>query len=272
MNTSLNFTEFEYQGWQQSAQQYHLSFVPLTNQMIDPLLNAVDAKAGTKLLDIATGIGYVAGEAAQRQCQVIGLDFSEAMLAKAKDLYPHVEWRQGSAESLPFGDAEFDAVVMNFGILHLAEPQRAINEAFRVLRPFGKFAFTMWDVLEKSIGLKLMYEAIQHYADLDISLPDGPPFFYFSQPENSIGALNQAGFLNPLVQYYSLNWKLANADELFDAFYQGTARTGGLLRRQSQQNIAQMRQAIRQTTQAYFQENQLVLPMSALVVSGEKIN
>ncbi len=54
------FREFEYQGWQKSAQQYHAFFGSLTNQTIETLLDAVNARSGTKLLDIATGPGYVA--------------------------------------------------------------------------------------------------------------------------------------------------------------------------------------------------------------------
>lgn len=271
MEKLQEFREFEYQGWQQSADEYHYSFGSLTFQMIKPLLDAVNAQAGIKLLDVATGPGYVAAQAAQRQCQVTGLDFAEAMLAKAREINPDLNWVQGDAESLPFKAAEFDAVVMNFGILHLAEPQKAINEAFRVLRDRGKFAFTVWDVMEKSIGFQLIYHAIQTYGAQDVPIPPGPPFFYFSQPENSINALENAGFSNPLVEQIPLIWELESADQFFAAFYKGTARTGGLLRRQPEKNLENIRAAISETTLPYLKQNKLVLPMSALVVSAEKL-
>ncbi len=252
-NSSQSFRDFEYHGWQQSVDQYDNSFGSLTNQIIEPLLNAVNAQTGTKILDIATGPGYVAATAAKRQCQVIGLDFSDAMLKKAKQLNPDLEFVQGAAESLPFENEEFDAVVMNFGILHLAEPQKAINEAFRVLRHPGKFAFTVWDVLDKSIGIKLVHQAIQTYGNLEVALPEGPPFFYFSEEQNCISALQKAGFSHPSVSKFSLTWELTNADELFDAFYQGTARTGGFLRSQIEENLANIRNAVCQTSLPYFQ-------------------
>jgi ubiquinone/menaquinone biosynthesis C-methylase UbiE len=271
MEKLQEFREFEYQGWQQSADEYHYSFGSLTFQMIKPLLDAVNAQAGIKLLDVATGPGYVAAQAAQRQCQVTGLDFSLAMLAKAREINPALNWVQGDAESLPFNPGEFDAVVMNFGILHLAEPQKAINEAFRVLRQPGKFAFTVWDVLEKSIGFQLIYQAIQTYGAPDVSMPPGPPFFYFSQPENSINALENAGFTNPLVEQIPLIWELESGEHFFAAFYKGTARTGGLLRRQPEKNLENIRAAISEATLPYLKENKLVVPMSALVVSAEKL-
>lgn len=270
-NSAKKFRDFEYDGWQKSADQYHHSFSALTNQMIEPLLNAVNAQTGTKILDIATGPGYVAAAAAKRQCQVIGLDLSDAMLEKAKQLHPDLKFIQGEAESLPFESGEFDAVVMNFGILHLAEPQQAIKEVFRVLRHQGKFAFTVWDLLDKSIGIKLVHEAIQTYGNLEIPLPEGPPFFYFSEETNCIESLQNAGFSHPLVSKFSLIWELANADELFDAFYKGTARTGGLLRLQINQTIADIRAAIRQKSVSYLDKNKLILPMSALVASGIKL-
>ena len=270
-NLSQSFRDFEYNGWQKSVEEYNNHFTSLTNQMIEPLLNSVNAQKGTKILDIATGPGYVAAAAAQLQCHVIGLDFSDSMLKKAKQLNPKVEFIQGEADFLPFENEEFDAVVMNFGILHLAQPQKAINEAFRVLRQSGKFAFTVWDVLDKSIGIKLVHQAIKTYGNFEISLPEGPPFFYFSEAENCIDALQKAGFSHPLVSKFSLTWELANADELFDAFYQGTARTGGFLRSQTEQNISDIRNAVHQTSLSYLEKNKLILPMAALVASGTKL-
>ena len=136
---------------------------------------------------------------------------------------------------------------MNFGVLHLAEPQKAINEAFRVLRHPGKFAFTVWDVMDKCIGIKLVYKAIHDYGNLEVDIPEEPPFFYFSEEKNGGSSLQNSGFSHILVSKFSLTWELTNADELFDAFYKGTAITGGLLRNQTDENLADIKDAIRQT-------------------------
>ncbi|NET59250.1 MAG: class I SAM-dependent methyltransferase [Symploca sp. SIO2E6] len=264
------FREFEYQGWQQSVDQYHASFGSLTSQTIETLLDVVQAEAGTELLDIATGPGYVAAQALKRQCQVTGVDFSEAMVTKAQQLHPHIKFVQGIAEDLPFEAAQFDAAVMNFGILHLADPDKAISEAFRVIRPQGKLAFSVWDLPEKAIGLQIVHEAIQAQGNLAIALPEGPPFFHFSNPEHCIESLAKAGFNNPVVQQIPLTWELETVDELFDAFYQGTARTGGFLRAQSEQSLADIRAAVQETALKYISNNKLVLPMPALVASAHK--
>jgi ubiquinone/menaquinone biosynthesis C-methylase UbiE len=136
------FREFEHAGWEVNVAEYEDAFARLTRQAIGPLLEAVNARQGIRLLDVATGPGYVAAAAAARGARVTGIDFSAPMVARARDLNPAVEFQVGDAEALSFPDASFDAVVMNFGILHLARPERAMSEAARVLRPGGRFAFT----------------------------------------------------------------------------------------------------------------------------------
>jgi SAM-dependent methyltransferase len=71
------------------------------------------------------------------------------MLEVAKRLAPTVEWRQGVAESLPFPDRSFDAVVSQFGLMFFKDRREALREALRVLVPKGRLAFAVWDSLDK---------------------------------------------------------------------------------------------------------------------------
>ncbi|NEO23090.1 MAG: class I SAM-dependent methyltransferase [Moorea sp. SIO1F2] len=277
-NNPKEFRQFEYCGWQQSVDQYHSSFSSLTSQTIESLLDSVNAGRDMELLDIATGPGYVAAQAQKRGCKVTGVDLSDAMVAKAKQLNPQIDLRsryaieffQGEAESLPFPESQYQAAVMNFGILHLAEPEKALGEAFRVIASQARFGFTVWSKPEKSIALKIMNKAIETYKNTDITLPEGPPFFLFSEQDYCFKCLQHLGFKNPSVQEIPLLWELSSADELFDAFYKGTARTGGILRAQTSKSLDNIRAAIHQDTASYRQNNRLLLPMSAIVVSAQK--
>ncbi|NEP50733.1 MAG: class I SAM-dependent methyltransferase [Moorea sp. SIO3C2] len=269
-NNPKEFRQFEYCGWQQSVEQYHSSFSSLTSQTIDTLLDSVNAAKEMELLDIATGPGYVAAQAHKRGCKVTGVDLSEAMVTKARQLNPQIEFCQGEAESLPFPESQYQAAVMNFGILHLAEPEKALGEAFRVIRSQAKFAFTVWSKPEKSVAFKIMNKAIETYKNTDITLPEGPPFFLFSEPDYCFKCLQNLGFKNPSFQEIPLLWELSSADELFDAFYKGTARTGGILRAQTSQSLENIRAAVHQETANYRQNNRLLLAMSAIVVSAQK--
>jgi len=119
------FRAFEHAGWQGAALRYDDAFGSLTRQAIDPLLDAAEARSGARVLDVASGPGYVAAAAAARGARVTGVDFSLAMVRLARAQNPGVKFRTGNAEALPFRDGSFDAVVMNFGMLHLARPDIA---------------------------------------------------------------------------------------------------------------------------------------------------
>lgn len=90
------FREFEHRGWQGIPQQYHEAFGQLTTQSIEPLLDAAGVKNGARVIDIASGPGYVAAAAARRGATVIGVDFSAAMVAEAQGRNPDVEFREGN--------------------------------------------------------------------------------------------------------------------------------------------------------------------------------
>jgi SAM-dependent methyltransferase len=69
------------------------------------------------------------------------------MLAVAKGLGPAVDWRQGSAESIPFFDRSFDAVVSQFGLMFFTDRDQALREMLRVLKPGGRLVVLVWDAL-----------------------------------------------------------------------------------------------------------------------------
>ena len=195
MSTDSNaFHDFERAGWERASEHYGNAFGALTMQAAGALLGAAQVSAGTRLLDVATGPGFIAGAAASLGAIVIGLDFAEAMIAESRRRHPAIEFRQGDAEALPFGDSTFDAVVMNFGLLHLARPEAAIAEAHRVLRPGGRYALTVWAPPGEAVGFGMTIGALQAHGDPAVPLPEGPPFFRFSAGDEFAGTLEAAGF------------------------------------------------------------------------------
>ena len=177
------FRNFELAGWQEIPAGYHDAFGPLTAQAIEPLLDAVRLKKAMSFLDIASGPGYVAAAAAKRGAIVLGVDFSAAMVDHAQRLHPGVEFREGDAEMLPCGNGLFDAAAMNFGILHLGRPETALLEAHRVLRKGGRFGFSVWANPEETVGFGIVLRAVELHGEPRVELPEGPPFFRYSDPE-----------------------------------------------------------------------------------------
>jgi ubiquinone/menaquinone biosynthesis C-methylase UbiE len=265
-----SFREFEHSGWQGIPQRYHQAFGELTTQSIEPLLDTAGVQNGTKVIDIATGPGYVAAAAARRGASVIGVDFSATMIAEARRRNRDIEFREGDAEQLAFGNGLFEAAVVNFGILHLARPDQALAEACRVLRPGGRFGFTVWAKPEEAVGFRIVLGAIAKHGNLNVPLPEGPPFFRFSEPGECIRSLLTVGFQSPEVIKVPQVWPLPSIDSLFEFMKDSTVRTAGLLQAQKPDALEKIRDAIREELKPYQKRNAVELPMPAILSSGLK--
>ncbi len=104
--------------------------------------------AGSKVLDIATGTGWSARNAARQGAHVTGIDISLELLQAAQDLStgfsPPIKYLQASAERLPFDDGEFDRVISTFGVMFAADHEKAAGEIIRVCKPGGKISIATW--------------------------------------------------------------------------------------------------------------------------------
>jgi len=140
-STMSNTTQETFQLSAEMAEAYEAQFVPaFFSQWAPHLLDATGVSAGQRVLDVATGTGIVARSAADRvgpTGSVVGLDLNNAMLAVARRIQPEIEWRQGDAAALPFGDAEFDIVLSQMALMFFPDPIEALREMRRVLRPAG---------------------------------------------------------------------------------------------------------------------------------------
>src|SRR5207249_483641 len=150
------FAKFEHEGWQRVAGKYDSVWASSTRQFIPPLLDAAEVAGNMSVLDVGCGPGYVAAAAAEGGATPHGLDFSKEMVAIAQKMFPQIEFCEGDAQNLPFADATFDRVLANFALLHLADPERACIEAFRVLKPGGRFGFTVWASAAESPYAKII--------------------------------------------------------------------------------------------------------------------
>jgi demethylmenaquinone methyltransferase/2-methoxy-6-polyprenyl-1,4-benzoquinol methylase len=110
---------------------------------------------GSRALDVATGTGDLAIELSARGADVIGLDFSERMLAIARTKAPRIEFVRGNALELAYPDGAFDAVTVGFGARNFDDLDRGLSELARVTRPGG------------------------HVVILEITTPQKPPLSWF---------------------------------------------------------------------------------------------
>lgn len=269
---SDEFSQFEHQGWQRVASEYDGSWSVLSRLYIPHLLGAVGIKRGERVLDVACGPGYVAESSRAIGAEPVGLDFSGEMIRIAKERVSGIQFIKGDAQALPFEDNSFDVVVINFGILHLSDPERALSESVRVLRDKGRFGFTVWCPPEESPGAKLVFEAIQSHADLSVEIPEGPDRYMFSDPEKCKKTLIKAGF-DPLTfvsRKITEEWRIPYPSFLFECELNKGVRTSALLAAQSQRTLDIIRAELDEKIVSHASDGVYAIPYTAHVVSVKK--
>nr|BAL58480.1 methyltransferase type 11 [Candidatus Acetothermum autotrophicum] len=115
--------------------------------MLDQIVQLAEIRPKDRVLDVACGTGLVSFALAPHAREVVGIDISPGMLAKAREIrhrraVRHVHFTLGKAEHLPFQDGEFDAVVCRLAIHHFAQPEREIGEMARVLKAGGRLVIS----------------------------------------------------------------------------------------------------------------------------------
>ena len=228
------FDAFEAAGWaEKDVDAYDMLLGRVTQTLAEPLLDAVDAGPGTRLLDLATGPGYVAGRAVARGAEAVGLDRSEVMLEFAREHVPGVEFVAGDVMAIPFEDESFNAVTAAFLLLHLGEPERAAAEAARVLESDGVVAFTVWDVPSRGRWLGVLVDAIEEVGVSAADVPAGPPFFRFADEAELTQLITGAGLTDPAARTVEFPLQVGSADELWDGLIEGAVRTRAVVQAQS---------------------------------------
>jgi SAM-dependent methyltransferase len=265
------FNAFEAAGWEGRALVYDRAFGATTSQAVEPLLDAAEVGPGTRVLDVATGPGYVAGKAAERGASVVGVDIAETMVALARRLRPGLEFRQADAHALPFEDASFDAVVGNFAILHLGRPEQAMAEFARVLAPGGRIALSVWDLPARARFVGVMLEAVAEAgATPPADVPAGPDFFRFSVDEEFDTLLRGQGLEDRRVRTLGFTYRPSSADEFWDGLIRGTVRMSALVLGQPEDMQRRIRQAFEQRLEEFRTSDGFELPVSVKLAAGRK--
>jgi SAM-dependent methyltransferase len=143
MDPFESFKAVQKQGW--------AHFAPLeavTTPCAAKLVKWAGVRSGQRLLDVACGTGVVSVTAARLGARVTGLDLTPELLDRAREnariAKVEIEWLEGDVEKLPFGDADFDVVLSEFGHIFAPRPEVAIGEMLRVLKPGGTISFSTW--------------------------------------------------------------------------------------------------------------------------------
>ena len=158
-------------------------------------------RPGDRVLDACCGTGDLALAARVHGAEVVGLDFSERMLERARAKSADIEWVRGDVLALPFGDASFDAVTVGFGIRNVDDLEAGLHELRRILRAGGRVG-----ILEITRPRGVLAPFYRLWFDrvvplLGKVLPGGAAYTYlpasvrrFPGPEELAALLESAGF------------------------------------------------------------------------------
>jgi SAM-dependent methyltransferase len=267
-----SFAKFEHEGWKRVADKYDSVWSTSTRQFIPPLLEAAEVTEKMSILDVGCGPGYVSAAAAERGAIPTGLDFSHEMIAIAQTMFPRIEFREGDAQNLPFAEASFDRVLANFALLHVAHPEQACAEACRVLKPGGKFGFTVWAPATESPYAKIIDDAIAAHANMDVDLPEGPPHHLYAGREEFRQALDRTGFdgASLIFKLHTIEWSVPTARFIFEAERHAGVRTAGLLARQTPEKLRAIQFAIENAVCPYARQSGFAIPKAAYLIAVRK--
>ncbi len=186
-------------------ENYDRFFVPL---IFEPyaadMARRLAALRPKRILEVAAGTGVVtrAVAAALPDAEIVATDLNQPMIdyAKSRQSGGRVEWRAADALALPFPDANFDAVICQFGVMFYPDKVKGHTEARRVLKDGGIYIFNVWDRIEANEFVDVTMQALAEV------FPKNPPQFMQRTPhgfhDNNVirAELKSAGFSNVTIE------------------------------------------------------------------------
>ena len=187
------------------------------------LTTAAEIAPGQRVLDVACGTGVlarVAAESVGTSGSVAGVDINPGMLAVARKAAPDIDWREGSAESLPHEDRAFDAVVSQFGLMFFPDRKTALREMMRVLNPNGRLAVAVFDSLDNIPAYAIMADVFERRAGKEIGDVLRFPFS-LGDPEQIASLFADAGVENAEIDSQQGTARFASVREMILADVKG---------------------------------------------------
>ena len=179
------------------------------------LLDAAGLRAGESVLDVACGTGHLVAAASKRGAISEGIDFAQAMVDAARTTYPAENFRVADATELPHDNHSLDAVTCAFGLSHMEHPKAAVDEAFRVLKAGGRFAFTLWFGPEDGNEFyQMVQEALTALATTSFVLPEKWTQLRLADEQACKAITLQAGFGTPSFKKIPIVWQTDSAHDV----------------------------------------------------------
>jgi len=232
---------------------------------------------GARVLDLASGPGEPALTLARLvgpRGHVVATDIAPAMLAAAQEQAAaqgliNISFKAADAQNLPFASATFDVVTCRFGIAHVPDYQRALEEIRRVLRPGGRAAFVVWGPRDRNPYFTLVDEVLAPYPAPTPTPPRGPGPFTFATAKSLRRALVAAGFrdIDEEAREITHTWP-SSADSAWQGRREMSASATALLASLTPTERDSIAAAITMRLRAYAHDGQVDVPARDIGAAG----
>jgi SAM-dependent methyltransferase len=256
-------------GWGRRAQRVREWGMPVSTWMIEQLA----LQPGHQLLELAAGpgdTGFLAAELVRPGGTVISSDASEAMLEVARERaqrmgVDNVEFKRLELEWIDLPTASVDAVLCRFGVMLSLDPDAALREVRRVLRPGGRAALAVWDQAEENPWATIPNRVLVERRHATPPDPSAPGMFALADPAALRERIEDAGFVDVRIEALDVGRSYASAAEFLEETFDLSQMFSRVFNELSQAEQAEVAEAITTELRPFAAaDGSLELPGSAL--------
>ena len=207
-------------GWGRRADDVRSYGMPVSERMVELL----GPQPGPTILELAAGpgdTGFLAAPVLEPGGRLITSDAAAGMLELARERaaaqgIDNVEFKQLQLEWIDLEAASVDGILCRWGVMLVVDPDAALRECRRVLRPGGRISLGVWDLPDANPWATITQGALRDLGHVPPPDPSGPGMFAMAAPGRLAGRLIGAGFFDPAVEPVEITRRYDSVDDFLD--------------------------------------------------------
>ncbi len=280
---SKQFKEAERQKWDNVAEGWQKWWKTLergAGKLSRRLVELAEIKPGSRVLDIATGIGepaITAAKQAGKSGQVLAIDLSPLMLSIARqraaslDLQDVIEFKEGDAESIDLPSSMFNAALCRAGLMFLPDLNAGLSNIYQSLREGGHFAAAVWGSSEKVPFISVVMNTIMKETNSKPPSPGTPGPFSLSDENSLKNSFITSGFRDLAIEKMNITLDFESADEFTNFVLETSGSVQTTLANQSHEKRRELIKAITEAAKKYTNSTGNVrFDNEAILIVGSK--